>query len=266
MTRKIHRLTYLPGFLLLLCALPAGIRAQTRVTGHVTEGLSERAIAAADVLLTDSLGRNVARGITADDGRFSFSHPGPGTYELSVDRIGYVSTFVVITLQDRVAAEIDITLSVLPIELDPMRVTAEQRRAAMTLGFEGLPARMRRGFGDFIDREQIERRVPSLTSDLFVGGMGVYMTRGDVYFRGTERLIGLHCPPSIWVDGLLVRPPSRDLTLNEAAPSPDAIEAIEVYRRPAGVPVQYNIDGQCGVILIWTRRRGPPDKVHGTPW
>lgn len=233
---------------------PRDAEAQLLVSGRVAEEASGASVPGADVTLTDSLARPVARAMTDDAGRFRMLHPGPGTYEVSVDRIGYIATFVVLTLQDRVAAEIDITVTVLPIELDPIRVTAEQRLGAATLGFEGLAARRRMGLGDFIDREEIERRMPSMTSDLLIGGLGVFTARdGDIRFMSTTRLGG-SCAPAIWVDGLLVRSPGRSYTLDEIAPSPRDIEAIELYRRPAGVPVQYNIDALCGVILIWTRR------------
>jgi hypothetical protein len=40
-----------------------------------------------------------------------------------------------------------------------------------------------------------------------------------------------------------------------AVVNPEQVEAIEVFRGPSEIPVQYNDNNsQCGVILIWTRK------------
>jgi len=144
--------------------------------------------------------------------------------------------------------------------LDPMEVTAERRRAAYTQGLDGLVPRMEMNLGDFIVRDEIERRRPSNVSDLFAGAAGVRMVGSgrtqDIRFIGTERLGGQQCRPSIWVDGRLARQGgsrSGD-TLDDIAPPAAMIGAVEIYRRPAGIPPQFNMDGACGVIVIWTRR------------
>lgn len=249
MSFRMRGLVRACGSVLLLSTVPVSVLGQVVVTGQVTEEQSGRAVSAADVLLTDSLGRDTRRAITGEDGRFSFRHPGPGTYELGVERIGYIRTFVAVTLTGELSAEIDFTISPRPVELDPLVVSAEQRMAAHTVSFRGFAARRRRGFGDFLDREQIEGRSPSDLSDVFVGMLGVQVQGGDVGFLGTA------CPPIIWVDGLLVRDRKRtEYTLDQIAPSPRDVEAIEVYRRAAGVPPQFGLNAGCGVIVIWTRR------------
>jgi len=85
-------------------------------------------------------------------------------------------------------------------------------------------------------------------------------TKRDVRFLSTMRFDGRGCPPAIWVDGMLMRDGADGIsgdqaaTLDDLLPSPSSIETIELYRSPAGVPPQFNINAMCGVILAWTRR------------
>ena len=251
---------------LQLCCLaatllwPIDAEAQRLLRGRVAEDGSPITVAQADVIVTDSIGRAVGYALTDDTGHFQMLHPGPGTYELQVDRIGYIPVFAAVTLRDAVVAEIDIAMSILPVTLGHLDVIVRRQHEARTLGLAGIQARMRRGLGDFIQKQEIQRRGVSLTSDVLAGKSGVrFVSRNgletDVRFLGSERFNGADCPPSIWVDGMLLRPPRlSDFTLDDVAPVPEIIETIEVYRRPSGVPVQYNTDAMCGVILIWTRR------------
>lgn len=239
---------------------PVDAEAQLLLSGRVAEEGSPITVATADVIVRDSLGRSVGYALTDEFGYFRMLHPGPGTYELNVDRVGYSPVYVDIALQGGVMAEFEISMSILPMKLRWLDVVVRRQLEARTLGLAGLAARKVRGLGDFIERADIENRPVSMTSDILAGQRGVRLvpvsgSEIDVRFMSTFRASGEDCPPAIWVDGMPLRPPWLDyLTLDDVAPSPSAIEAIEIYRRPAGVPVQYNTDAKCGVILIWTRR------------
>ncbi|MGE0555255.1 MAG: hypothetical protein AB7R55_17635 [Gemmatimonadales bacterium] len=53
----------------------------------------------------------------------------------------------------------------------------------------------------------------------------------------------------LWVPGSTNPPDINDFRARE-------LEAIEVYRGPAEVPMQYQSGGTvCGVVLFWTRQR-----------
>jgi len=49
-------------------------------------------------------------------------------------------------------------------------------------------------------------------------------------------------------------------SLDALVPRP-VVDAIEVYRRPAEVPIEYGVTqsaspgGACGVLIFWTKRR-----------
>jgi len=63
------------------------------------------------------------------------------------------------------------------------------------------------------------------------------------------------CFMSVYVDGARYYSPE----MNEVPPDLDrlnvlTLEAVEIYRSPAEVPVEYNATGSaCGLILLWTR-------------
>ena len=61
------------------------------------------------------------------------------------------------------------------------------------------------------------------------------------------------CLPRLFLDGVRV---TYDVQNDiNAVVDPGQVEAIEVFRGPSEIPVQYNDNNsQCGVILIWTRK------------
>src|SRR5215211_4594688 len=96
------------------------------------------------------------------------------------------------------------------VTLDSVLVLAQRSRYR---DFE--EHRKRNGFGTFLTEEDIERRRPFQTSDLF-----------------------------IMIDGMS----GQDINLIH----PSSIGAMEIYRAGQPAPVQY--DRGCGVIVIWSRR------------
>jgi hypothetical protein len=238
------------------------------LSGRVVDGGTGRGVATANVELQDRNGQAVAHAVADESGYFHLLPRSAGSFTLSVDRIGYSAGFAPLTLSAGRGLYVDAVLAAAPIELEGLAVTARQRLASPTLGFQGFAARVERNLGEFIERDEIERRRPSTVIDLLRGKPGVRMfasgkwNREDIRFMGTERMGGRDCRPTIWVDGLLVRSAGDtirgDPGLEGWLPSPDAIEAIELYSRPSGVPVQYNGDAMCGVIIVWTRREEIP--------
>ena len=64
---------------------------------------------------------------------------------------------------------------------------------------------------------------------------------------------GRDCPPDIWVDGVRATGMSVD-----DVPLTD-VEALEMYRGPAGLPPEMNNrfgNPACGALVIWTRLPG----------
>ena len=123
-----------------------------------------------------------------------------------------------------------------------------------------------------MDREEIEKRLgsvadaPQLLSvvpglDIVeglsdrVGGSLIRISRAaGASFGGCDAK-----GPRIWVDGFLIDtqdlPGERQFYSLSQVVQPEDIYAIEVYRSPSQVPVQYGgPQSGCGLVLIWTAR------------
>jgi hypothetical protein len=209
--------------------------------------------------------------VTGSDGRFLFQNVPPGEYTITLELLGYTSREERVEVEEGKILTLDLTLSVEPIELDPIEVSVEDRSVALeTVGF--YQRRQQTG-GFFITREKIEERPPLYTTDLFRGMAGVQVrgglgmgTQNVVILAGSRSLSFTDnpsevCLPAVWVDGLMAYQggPVDLIGLENTAfldqlIDPEAIEGIEIYNSPTSTPVQYNVSGGCGVIIVWTRQ------------
>jgi outer membrane receptor for ferrienterochelin and colicin len=107
----------------------------------------------------------------------------------------------------------------------------------------------RQTFAKFLDQEEIRKRSPMYSSDLFRSVPGISIKSAN-YNGNTIRIRG--CQPMLWVDGQRV--PGAEL--DEVIP-PDDIAGIEFYTSMAGVPAQYmeRQNRACGTIMVWTKKR-----------
>ena len=178
---------------------------------------------------------------------------------------------------------------------------AKPERYANTTKYDDFYRRRKIGGGIFLDRDLVDQRFVGNTSEMFTGLAGVHVdiqppgVGSKLWFARCNE-----SPPAIgvWVDGVRVLPPwgsgarqglrapARGVAgaagaSSDAAPSgasgdtrsqfveevinsvsPSDIEAIEVYKGPAGLPGEFNNGDNCGAIIIWTkeggvRREGP---------
>jgi outer membrane receptor for ferrienterochelin and colicin len=94
---------------------------------------------------------------------------------------------------------------------------------------------------------------------------GVKLSRADrgaqkrseiTFSRGMSSM--RQCMPAIFIDGALMRSGGilrpNELPLDEWV-NPRDIEGIELYHGAAATPAIYNQQAQCGVVVIWTKRR-----------
>jgi hypothetical protein len=127
-------------------------------------------------------------------------------------------------------------------------VTIEGKASSNIPGFDD---RAKRGLGTFLDRDEIEKRQSVLTTDLFRTIPGL-----SVGFDGTNYVVqssrGSGCQVQWYLDGAPFDNSQNDL---DQMIRPDDIEAVEVYKSPSEVPVQFQgHNGSCGTILVWTKR------------
>lgn len=242
------------------------------LTGIVKDADSGEPITDATVLLSD-LGQTA---ITNVLGRFTFPSLPPGETPLRVNRLGYGEATGPVEIEIGKTTEVEVSLSVEAIRMDPITVTAVRRRIVLP-GLEDFERRYNSGWGKFVLEEEIQARAPTkLTQVLWEAGVDVDGDGKRVRIRRTG------CAPLVYVDGVKLThasrgggPPSRAMIRApknnpfpnpEGSPSEEAaaalnlvhpsdVIAVEVYRGPAETPGQYiDSNSRCGVILVWTRR------------
>ena len=176
-------------------------------------------------------------------------------------------------------------------ELPEIKVTARYAKPAKYAGtakYDDYFRRRRIGFGQFISREDIERRNPFRTIEILQGQAGIrtsihplgaadgsvvafarcneYPPKINVYIDG-RKLMG---QASASAESILQRMQSVSFSDDALAGQrrimaavgemldripPGDIELIEIFRGPGELPGEFN-DGNCGAISIWTRWAG----------
>jgi hypothetical protein len=167
--------------------------------------------------------------------------------------------------------------------LPDVQVTAYNAKPAQYAGtskYDDVFRRKRQGLGQFLSREDIERRNALHTAEILEGQRGI---RVDVQTGRGTYIAFSRCndyPPKInvYIDGRKQIPehPGRvneteDLMMGAKKPrdpdvagavgemvsriNPSEIEFIEIFRGAGELPAEFN-DGNCGAIAIWTRQGG----------
>ena len=191
--------------------------------------------------------------LTDSTGRFSIVGVDGSRATLAVRRLGFQPLDTTLTLSSR-SDSVTFVLSMLPRDLPGVTTNMDDVLR------ERLPDFYRRrsnGGGFYFDRRDIDARNPQYLSDLLRSLPGTRMM-SDRTGRGTLRMsrnsAGTRdCPPDVWVDGV------RAEGLNVDDIGIHDVEAVELYRGPAGMPPELNDRlgrPNCGAIVIWTRLPG----------
>lgn len=284
---------------LMALALAAGTvsAAQAQeLSGRVVDLDTEGPVAGATITLVSLNRGRVASATTDQQGRFRLVADRAGMFRAEVRRVG--SLPVIDGPFDLAAHQVIETvyrIKLVPLTLEDLDVVAEKEAAQRFLTEAGFYERQRSDFGKFIDRETIEARRARQFTDLLATVAGVRLTpfssgfdRASVRLRGSSLSTGGACHPKVYLDGLLVvqgdaRPFSRvlrqdpngvatevqaeefertEVDINDVV-MPNDIEALEIYRSGAQVPAKFggtSTATQCGVIVIWSRRGGRPQR------
>ncbi len=225
----------------------------TGIVGVVTDEASEQPVPEV-VVSVDGIGRAT---VTDEDGRFSLSEMVPGRHDVVFTHLGYRRRSVSIEVEAAHVVRLQVELAVEAIALDPIEVTVDrQDRNLQSVGFY---QREEDGWGDFLDREDLEYWNPvQLTSALtrFPGVTTVADPRMPSRGFLALRRQGTTCIPTVYLDGVRIGG-GRDPAGIDDIVNPDVVAGVEVYRNTAGMPPQYWGTGSaCGVVLIWLRRGG----------
>ena len=194
---------------------------------------------------------------TDEDGRFALSELIPGRHDVVFTHLGYRQRSVSVEVEAAHVVRLHVELAVEAIALDPIEVTVD--RLDRNLQSVGFYQREEDGWGDFLDREDLEYWNPvQLTSALtrFPGVTTLPDPRMPSRGFLALRRQGTTCIPTVYLDGVRIGG-GRDPAGIDDIVNPAVVAGVEVYRNTAGMPPQYwGTGSSCGVVLIWLRRGG----------
>jgi hypothetical protein len=207
----------------------------------------------------------VADSVSGPDGVFAIRAPADGEYRIHFTRPGFRSVSggpYELRAKD-VALDALVVMHRAPEELPGLDVEVEGVYPRLVTS--GFYERRQKGFGYFLDRDQIERRGQVRMSDLLDPIPNVFSgQRADIGAGGVVNPAvwvgrgGRRCTPALWIDGLLIR--NGGLFADPLRPDdfvwPADAEGIELYVGPAQVPPEFSRSAGCGVLVVWTRSPG----------
>jgi carboxypeptidase family protein/TonB-dependent receptor-like protein len=240
-------------------AAPLNAQRPAILTGRVSEAGSNQPIASAVVRLAGS-GR---RTLTDATGEFRLADLPSGPVTFYVRAIGYHPIVVDLLLEPGDSVRLDsavLALRPAPIELPGVAVTSDSiQHEALTL--VGFYERRGRGFGAFLEQSELSRWNPHALSDVLRHLPGVRVVSNPNYGHTAPRadfrpyLLELRGCRSImfFLNGASLGSSSDPQFDIDLLLLPQEISAVEVYRGPSEIPLQYNATNSlCGVVLLWS--------------
>ena len=223
-------------------ATPSVYFSGTASLSGTVRGTDGRPVADAQVRLAD------AAPVTRTDslGRYSLADLPAGTQLLEVKRLGYFAADQNVELRTGEASHRDVRLSRV-VSLDSVRVVATR------LDLREFELRSKGGFGHFLRAAEIEKRGMHDLASL-VRTMPGFRVEGRgqdarVYSTQASEVRGLRaCRVNVVIDS--------NQFLEVGLLNPDDVQAMEFYTTGLGAPPQFSSD--CGLIVIWTKRRRMP--------
>jgi hypothetical protein len=242
---------WIPLLALAACLTPVVVRAQAGqvgtggIDGTVRDSLG-LPVGGAQITLTGSDMR-----VESDErGEFKLAKATAGRLTIRVRRIGFRPDSTEVMVLAGQTIPVEMILGRLAIEMRPVVVLGRRDLAGRMGGFYD---RQLRGGGHFITRDQIDKRNPINTTDLFRTIPGARVESGSMV-RNRIRFRNSRCAPLTWLDGMPLYAGEFDLD----ALDPRSLEGIEIYSGPASVPAQFSgnrsMSSSCGTVIIWSRQ------------
>jgi TonB-dependent SusC/RagA subfamily outer membrane receptor len=226
------------------------------ITGTVTDAISHRAIAGAQVVLVGT--RSGA--VTGETGRYTIPNVPAGRVTLSVRRIGYAPAEQVVTVADGATATADFALEVQTRTLSEIVVTGTvgattRREVGNSIASVGMSALANEPTPQVQDI--IGARVPGAA---IIRNEGVAGAGASIRVRGINSLTQGN-RPLIYVDGVRMYSDALPTTAQGQSSSPlndidpNDIERIEIIKGAAATTL-YGTEASNGVVQIFTKRGG----------
>ena len=196
------------------------------------------------------------RVLTTDSGRFVLRSASRDAGKLLLLRIGFEPA------ESRIPAGSDTTIRIamtpVPVRLSAVQVLGTQMSSKLELrGFYDRMRDVERGInrGYFITPEDLERRKPNFITQMLEGYPSIRVN--SMYGQHFAQILGTgNCRMTVYLDGVRIigkLNPRAEEPVNVVV-KPSEIAGAEVYPRGIGAPPQYQeLNGSCGIVLIWTR-------------
>lgn len=226
--------------------LGGSARGTSRIYGRVVSETGQPIIGAQAIVIGTA-----ARGTSDSSGTYQVVDAPAGTRTLELRAVGFAPERRVVDLFSTAALRADVRLTSVKRVLDTIRVAAS--RAYANHG-EGFDRRRRSMPGHFIDADAVDRAKPARFTDLLSRVPSVRLEEGSLSTRIVMRGTQVACEPVVFLDG--ARIPGMDLRDLNGLLLPDDIGAVEVYTKEQS-PVEFSTLDDCGVIVVWTKRRRP---------
>src|ERR1035437_3955774 len=210
--------------------------------------------------------------LTDEAGRINIGSGKKQTLTIEVRRIGYTPFYGKVDFPDT-AVTIPVVLQSLAQQLGSVKVTANKSKSSLELsGFYRRWLDGQKGVTSavFIGPEEIEKRNASRLSAVLNGVNGISMSRTSNANTVVTSSSGGSCPMAIIVDGRQVCPVggcsfqdySHGLTdlnsvLIDQVLDINSLAGIETYKRGGNMPADFQVDGECGAVAVWTGARKP---------
>lgn len=236
-----------------LTALPVASRAQSPLAGLVGIVRDSTGGPIRDVQVRLG-GASGPRAITNEKGGFGFASLNPGATMVSVRRLGFAPDSIPVVLRAGRVDSLVFVMTSMAATLPGLTVEEEADARSHRI-LAGFWERRSRGFGNFMTREEIDKRDAHDFVDLtrMIPSLRAVTINGRRTLRFNGSIQPRDCPPQYVVDGMRIEQGSPDEF------SPHDIEALEFYSGPATTPPQFtnrSFSHTCGVIVIWTRLPG----------
>lgn len=264
---------------ILTCGFAAAPVSGQTVRGQLLDADSGFPVPLGLVMMFTEAGDSVTATVADEIGRFAVTSDEPGAFVLLADALGYEETPAgVFELGTDGEMTVEYRLAPRPLPIDEIIVSLDRPTRMHHLVRNGFVRRFQRGAGIHITPHQIENAVVASTEELLRGYPGVRISYASSLFGAAAlsdpsmgevleiQTTGGWCLPIVYVDGIRVSyGGGAGFTLSTYVNVND-LEAIEVYRRAAEIPVEYaGVGSGCGVVLLWSKTGlAPGQRPQGT--
>jgi len=246
------------GFLLLICSVLSvgwadGVHAQV-LRGYVVADSTLVGVEGVTVSLLRG-DAHLSTAISAADGWFVFALPGPGTFRLEAERLGYARTqSQEVSVSGSDTLTVELRMSTAPVALDPLIVTAGRGRGSSRF-YERMETW---GKGIFMTPSMIDSIKPRHPADVLRGQEETWLSWQQGRWTLVPRIrtyLGNGCVNYV-LDGRRIDPDLWGPVWTESPLSwisgKDVI-AVEFYRYVGEAPPELRrFARDCGLLVFWT--------------